>query len=42
MFARLVKEYGVDAVFVGSDWKGTPAWEQYQKESLRMMVKYWE
>lgn len=27
-----VKEYGVDAVFVGSDWKGTPAWEQYEKE----------
>lgn len=27
-----VKEYGIDAVFVGSDWKGTPAWEQYEKE----------
>lgn len=27
-----VKEYGVDAVFVGSDWQGTPAWEQYEKE----------
>ncbi len=27
-----VKEYQVDAVFVGSDWKGTPAWEQYEKE----------
>lgn len=29
---RCVKEYGVDAVFVGSDWKGTPAWEGYEKE----------
>ena len=29
---RPVKEYGVDVVFVGSDWKGTPAWEQYEKE----------
>lgn len=27
-----VKEYGADAVFVGSDWKGTPAWEQYEKD----------
>ena len=23
---------GADAVFVGSDWKGTPAWNQYEKE----------
>lgn len=29
---RAVKEYGADAVFVGSDWKGTPAWERYEKE----------
>ena len=27
-----VKKYHVDAVFVGSDWKGTPAWEKYEKE----------
>lgn len=27
-----VKEYGVDAVFVGSDWKGTPSWDAYEKE----------
>lgn len=27
-----VKELGVDAVFVGSDWKGTPQWAQYEKE----------
>ena len=26
-----VKEYGVDVVFVGSDWKGTEAWKQYEK-----------
>ena len=29
---RPVKEYCVDAVFVGSDWKGTPAWDSYEKE----------
>ena len=29
---RAVKEYNVDVVFVGSDWKGTAAWEQYEKE----------
>lgn len=27
-----VKEYGADAVFVGSDWKGTDAWNKYEKE----------
>lgn len=27
-----VKDYNVDAVFVGSDWKGTPAWDAYEKE----------
>ena len=27
-----VKKYNVDAVFVGSDWQGTPAWENYEKE----------
>ena len=27
-----VKELSVDAVFVGSDWKGTPAWNEYEKE----------
>lgn len=27
-----VKEFNVDAVFVGSDWKGTAAWNQYEKE----------
>ena len=28
----VVKEYGIDAVFVGSDWQGTSAWEKYEKE----------
>lgn len=27
-----VKELGADAVFVGSDWKGTDAWNKYEKE----------
>lgn len=27
-----VKKYGVDAVFVGSDWKGTPSWNEYEKQ----------
>ena len=29
---RLVKDLGADAVFVGSDWKGTEAWNQYEKD----------
>ena len=28
----VVKEYGINLVFVGSDWKGTDAWNQYEKE----------
>ena len=28
----MIKRYGVDVVFVGSDWKGTPSWKQYEKE----------
>lgn len=31
-----VKQYGADVVFVGSDWKGTPAWEQYEKDFARV------
>ena len=27
-----VKEYNVDAVFVGSDWKNTSSWVKYEKE----------
>lgn len=29
---RAVSQLGADAVFVGSDWKGTDAWNQYEKE----------
>lgn len=29
---KAVKEFHADAVFVGSDWKGTEAWNQYEKE----------
>lgn len=28
---KAVKMYGADAVFVGSDWKGTPSWMEYEK-----------
>ena len=31
-----VQQYGADAVFVGSDWKGTPAWQQYETEFARV------
>ncbi len=27
-----VKKYNVDVVFVGSDWKGTEAWNNYEKD----------
>ena len=27
-----VEKHHVDAVFVGSDWKGTPEWERYEAE----------
>lgn len=27
-----VKKYRADAVFVGSDWKGTDSWNKYEKE----------
>ncbi len=27
-----VKKYNVDVVFVGSDWKGTPSWNEYEKD----------
>ena len=29
---RPVKELTADAVFVGSDWKGTEAWNNYEKQ----------
>lgn len=27
-----VKKYHVDAVFVGSDWKGTPSWNVFERD----------
>lgn len=29
---RYVREIGADAVFVGSDWKGTDAWNKYEEQ----------
>ncbi len=31
-----VKELGADAVFVGSDWKGTEAWVNYEKQFAQL------
>ena len=31
-----VKKYHVDAVFVGSDWKGSPSWVQYEKDFAKV------
>lgn len=36
---RQVKEFGVDVVFVGSDWKGTEAWNQYESEFAKIGCK---
>lgn len=33
---KAVKELGADAVFVGSDWKGTDAWNEYEKEFAKV------
>ena len=33
---KAVKELGADAVFVGSDWKGTDAWNKYEKEFAKV------
>lgn len=30
--AKIVKQLRADVVFVGSDWKGSDAWNQYEKE----------
>ncbi len=29
---KAVQEYHVNKVFVGSDWKGTPSWDEYEKQ----------
>lgn len=31
-----VIEYGVNRVFVGSDWKGTADWDEYEKEFAKV------
>ena len=36
---RPVKEIGADAVFVGSDWKGTEAWDNYEKQFAEVGCK---
>ena len=36
---RQVKEFGVDVVFVGSDWKGTEAWNKYEREYAKIGCK---
>lgn len=33
---NVVKEYGVDKVFVGSDWQGTPSWNDYEIEFKKL------
>ena len=35
----LVRELGAEVVFVGSDWKGTDAWLQYELEFLKFGCK---
>ena len=37
--AQAVKDLGVDVVFVGSDWKGTEAWNQYEHEFAELGCK---
>ncbi len=31
-----VRSLGADVVFVGSDWKGTPSWIEYEKEFAKL------
>lgn len=33
---KVVKELGADVVFVGSDWKGTEAWNKYEKDFAKV------
>ena len=35
----VVRRYNVDVVFVGSDWKGTPSWNQYEKDFAELGCK---
>lgn len=36
---RPVKEFDVNVVFVGSDWRGTPSWIEYEKEFNKLGCK---
>ena len=36
---KAVKIYHVNKVFVGSDWKDTPSWNQYEKEFAEVGCK---
>lgn len=29
---KAVQEYHINKVFVGSDWKGTPSWNEYERQ----------
>lgn len=31
-----VKKYGINIVFVGSDWKGTDSWNRYEEEFAKV------
>ena len=33
------EKYKFDKMFVGSDWEGTPAWQQYEKQFSEVSVK---
>lgn len=33
---RVVKNYGINKVFVGSDWKATASWNKYEKEFAKL------
>ena len=39
-----VKKIGADVVFVGSDWKGTPSWDEYERQfaTIGCRVEYLE
>lgn len=34
--AKAVMKYNVDAVFVGSDWKGSASWEKYEEDFKKL------
>ncbi len=35
---EMVKNLNCDVVFVGSDWKGTPSWDEYEKQFKQINV----